>query len=237
MRECELITVSTTALAELVRSKLPTETAIWPNAVDGESQQLATLFEDKPLPAEEATVIAYMSGSRAHDRDFDSIAPVLASLLTEHDYLQLMLVGYVQPPACLQPFEKRIERIPFGSYHEYFAAIARAQIVVVPLLVDGFNECKSAIRYFEASLLGRPTVASRVGQFREVISDGVTGFLVDGEAQWHEALTTLVDDAELRRRVGDAARESIAAEHTVSRIGDRIAPLLANYGLGDAVNG
>ena len=231
MRQCDMVTVSTLTMAELVRQRLPVDPWIWPNAVDAESQGLARLFEGRPLPAEEQTVIAYMSGSRAHDRDFESIAPILAELLAERPFLKLMLVGYVQPPSCLQAHENQLERVPFGNYHEYFAALARAQIVVVPLLIDGFNECKSAIRFFEASLLALPTVASRVGQFREVIIDGETGYLAENPGEWRAALAALAGNAELRRRIGRAARESTLGEHTVEQVSERIAPLLTEYRL------
>ena len=231
MRHCPVITVSTTGMAELVRRRLGVEPWIWPNGVDAELRQLAEEFSGQPLPPEEETVIAYMSGSRAHDRDFESVVPVLAELLATHPFLKLMLVGYVPIPASLEPHEERIERVPFGGYHEYFAALSRAQVVIVPLLIDGFNECKSAIRYFEASLLGVPTVASRVGQFREVIRDGESGFLAREDAEWRTALTALVENADLRREMGKAAREATLSGHGLDPIGEALAPLLAEYRL------
>ncbi len=146
-------------------------------------------------------------------------------------YLPLFFNPFSFSTEFHDPWRERIEHVPFGGYHQYFAALARAQIVVVPLLVDRFNECKSAIRYFEASLLSVPTVASRVGQFREVITEGETGYLAEGETQWREALTALVGDADLRRRVGEAAREAVFAAHSLELIGERFAPLLAEYRL------
>jgi len=63
----------------------------------------------------------------------------------------------------------------------------------------------------EASLHGVPTVTTDVGSVRDVVDDGRTGFVT---AQSPEALigavTRLIDDQELRSRLGQAARELVS---------------------------
>ena len=63
----------------------------------------------------------------------------------------------------------------------------------------------------EAGACGKPVVATRVGGIPEVIREGVNGFLVD--AQDIEPLTArvnqLVEDPELRQRLGKGARELV----------------------------
>ncbi|MEP5765007.1 MAG: glycosyltransferase [Halieaceae bacterium] len=226
MRQCEFCTVSTSAMAELVAGHLPLETFIWRNAVDAESALLAEQARAAAESTGDGPLIAYMSGSRAHDRDFDSIAEVLAQLLGRHEELRLMLVGYVQLPQSLTAFSERIEIVPFGNYFEYFAALARADLTVVPLLHDSFNECKSAIRYFEAALLGLPTVASGVGQFREVIEHGVDGYLAETPEQWLELLEQLLQQPELRRSVGERAREAVSQQQSLPAVAEQLGDFL-----------
>ena len=65
----------------------------------------------------------------------------------------------------------------------------------------------------EACALERPVVAARVGGLAEQILEGETGLLVppgDVDAL-RAALERLLGDAELRRRMGDAARERVRA--------------------------
>ncbi len=231
MRECQFQFVSTTGMAERVRACLGVEASVWPNVVDAETTQLAARYSHQPPAAREETVLAYMSGSRAHDRDFESVATVLAGLLESHTTLVLMLVGYVEVPAALAPYSDRLRRIPFGNYHEYFAALSRAQLVAVPLLIDQFNGCKSAIRFYEAALLGIPVVASRVGQFSEVINHGENGYLAANTDEWTAALSALLDDAGLRHRMGEAAREAVAQRHTVAAIVPELAAPLSRMGV------
>lgn len=81
---------------------------------------------------------------------------------------------------------------------------ANAHIAVLPSHREGFP--KSLI---EATASGRPAITTDTIGCREVIEDGVSGFVVplcDAEAI-ADALEKLVSDPALRRRMGSAARE------------------------------
>lgn len=85
-----------------------------------------------------------------------------------------------------------------GAYYE------RAAVVVCPSRREGFGVvCAEAMAY------GRPVVASAVGGLLDHVEDGVSGLLVpprDPRAL-RAALERLLGDAELRARLGAAARE------------------------------
>jgi glycosyltransferase involved in cell wall biosynthesis len=88
------------------------------------------------------------------------------------------------------------------------------------------------VSLIEAASLGLPSVTTRVGSAPEVVLDGVTGFVTDGDVDSLAAATRrLLDDAQLRRTMGDAAlhhaQQEFAAARLVSDITDlylRIAP-------------
>ena len=84
-----------------------------------------------------------------------------------------------------------------GPYYE------RAAIVVAPSRREGYG-----VVVREAMAYGRAVVASDVGGLRDAIDDGVTGRLVPPRdpAALRAALTELIGDPALRRRLGDAAR-------------------------------
>ena len=69
--------------------------------------------------------------------------------------------------------------------------------------VEGFG-----LVYLEAAAHGLPVVAHRVGGVAEAVVDGVTGLLVppDRPAQLAAAFESLIHDAALRRRLGEAGR-------------------------------
>jgi glycosyltransferase involved in cell wall biosynthesis len=66
----------------------------------------------------------------------------------------------------------------------------------------------------EAGAAGKCRVASRVGGVPTVIEDGVDGLLVETEDTGRLAATLarLIDDAPMRRRLGDAARVRMQRE-------------------------
>ncbi len=74
----------------------------------------------------------------------------------------------------------------------------------------------------EAMACGVPVVATDVGAVREVVEDGVTGFVVpplDPQAIAHATLR-LLDDAELRARMGEAARRRAVERYDVEVCAD-----------------
>lgn len=87
-------------------------------------------------------------------------------------------------------------------------------IGLAPLEDTIFTRSKSYIKALEYSALGIPVIASDVGPYREFVDDGVTGFLVRRESEWIDRIRLLVEDADLRERMGAAAREK-ARKHTI----------------------
>ena len=82
----------------------------------------------------------------------------------------------------------------------------RAEMMVCPSLYEGFG-----MPCGEAMACGLPVAATTGGALPEVVEDGVTGILVPpGDAPaLAEAVRTLMGDAELRRRMGQAGRERV----------------------------
>ncbi len=80
----------------------------------------------------------------------------------------------------------------------------RAAVVVCPSRREGYGVVAR-----EAMAHGRPVVASAVGGLVDAVEDGVTGVLVPPRdpAALRSALERLLEDADLRRRLGAAARE------------------------------
>jgi glycosyltransferase involved in cell wall biosynthesis len=87
-----------------------------------------------------------------------------------------------------------------GAYYD------RASVVAVPSRREGYGMVAR-----EAMAHGRPVVASAVGGLLDAIEDGVDGLLVPPRdvASLRAAVERLLEDAELRARIGAAARAKV----------------------------
>lgn len=70
----------------------------------------------------------------------------------------------------------------------------------------------------EAMAAGLPVVASDNAGNRDAVQDGVTGFIVGGEVELLERCQQLIDDKDLRLRLGAAGRERVRREFSRERM-------------------
>ncbi|MFF8482307.1 glycosyltransferase [Streptomyces antibioticus] len=88
----------------------------------------------------------------------------------------------------------------------YLQACAEWDVWVAPYRDTLFNASKYPTKWLESSVLGIPLIASDIEPYRRVIRHGENGFLVKYEHEWGRLLKRLVDDPELRQRIGMTAR-------------------------------
>jgi glycosyltransferase involved in cell wall biosynthesis len=159
--------------------------------------------------------LVFASGTPSHARDFQVAAEGIAALFARRPEPRLVLVGHINPSdyPCLAAFAERIEIRPVVPLPQVFAEVARCDVNLAPLeLGNRFCEGKSAVRCLFAAAVGVPTVASPTQPLREAIIPEHTGLLATTAGDWARQLERLVDDAELRDRLGAAARVHALAE-------------------------
>jgi glycosyltransferase involved in cell wall biosynthesis len=138
-------------------------------------------------------IIRYFAGSPSHDRDFDSIVPVLVRFLQEHPSVRLEIVG---PVAC------DWARFPAGrlTLHPPLAhaalprLLAKSWVNLAPLAPSPFTACKSAIKFLEAGAFQCPTLASPHDDLLRHQEQGAPAILCQTADDWHRQLTALLDD-------------------------------------------
>jgi phosphatidyl-myo-inositol dimannoside synthase len=115
------------------------------------------------------------------------------------------------------------------SDDEREAALAQADVFAMPsrLPPAGTGGEGFGIVYLEAAVHGVPSVAGDAGGAVDAVIDGETGLLVDAAdpGAVAAALTRLLEDGELRHRLGTAARAR-AREFAWPRIAERVDELL-----------
>jgi len=114
--------------------------------------------------------------------------------------------------------------VPQGEGPRYLAC---CDLLVAPTLpnADGSAFFGSPTKVFEYLAMGKPVVASRLGQIGEVIEHGRTGWLVaPGDAQaLADGIERVADNAALADALGREAREAVLARHSWRAHAGRIA--------------
>jgi glycosyltransferase involved in cell wall biosynthesis len=114
------------------------------------------------------------------------------------------------------------ERVEFGFHDDVPALLETLDVVALPSWTEGLP-----LVLLEAMARGRPVVATPVGGTPELVTDGETGLLVpprDPEAL-AAALRRVLDDPELARRLGEAARARVAERFSAAEQERRILAL------------
>jgi len=147
-------------------------------------------------------------GTSANYYDTLSILEVLQKLdATYGDEIELVLFGWdgslPRMKNVLDGFRFAYQK-PVGLLN-YFHTLHNLalDIALIPFKNIAFNtHGKSFIRYLEFAVSGVPVIASNHVPFKRIIRHGETGFLADSTQDWLEAVGVLINQLELRERIG-----------------------------------
>ena len=198
-----------------------------PNAVDVDAFHL----DSKPDPAlrtalglDGCTVIGFAGSFFAYE-GLDLLVDAFARLAPQRPNLRLLLVGGGREEAALRAqaeaagIASRIVftgRVDHGDVSRYYDLI---DVLAYPRHRMRLTELVTPLKPLEAMAQGRMFVASDVGGHRELVRDGVTGFLFPaGDAAALAAVLARVLDARDEwPRVRAAARTFVEQERTWQR--------------------
>jgi glycosyltransferase involved in cell wall biosynthesis len=113
--------------------------------------------------------------------------------------------------------EKLPQRVRFvGSVprDQLYQCYSAADIFVFP----GIQESLGMV-YLESQSCGLPVVAFDNAGVADAIQDGITGFLVplNDSRRFAEAIGNLLSDGELRRKMGEAAKDYVRENHDLDQ--------------------
>ena len=112
---------------------------------------------------------------------------LLSNCLPKYSNVQLHIVGILDIPKDMKPFENQIVTHDYVDWDKLPALISEVDINLAPLVDSIFNRAKSEIKWIEAALVKVPTVASKIGAFSDAVVDGETGLLATDE-EWFDKL-------------------------------------------------
>lgn len=197
LRETRLVTVTTPALADLVRP-MNRNIRVLPNMLPAEHWP-----EERCRPAREGRLTIGWAGSNTHLVDIMQLKGVIEMILKTYPGVEVVFVGLEEIPFA--PHE-RLRTLSPVRIEEYPKLLDRFDIGLAPLVDGRFNQAKSDLKYLEYAMLGISVVASKVLPYEQAVRQGESGFLARNPKDWLKQITRLIEDAGLRDRIGEQAR-------------------------------
>ncbi|MCS6894877.1 MAG: glycosyltransferase family 4 protein [Bacteroidia bacterium] len=202
LRHARVVTVCNEYLASYAREHAQ-EVRIIPTTVDTDVYQPVGHRASSPI------VIGW-SGSAttlAHLRTIeDALSQLYAKYTTRIHFL------FIGAPAYRPPFPAEV--LPWSPQTEV-QLLQRMHIGLMPLPDTEWSLGKCALKALLYMAVGIPAVVSPVGMNTSVVHDGINGLWAKGRAEWIEKLSLLIESAELRDRLGYAARHTVETVYSV----------------------
>lgn len=163
-------------------------------------------------------------GRRQRYKGFHALREAMPSVLLAHPDSCLVCIGQPGEPVDV-PLPNGAVRVLDAVDEDAKAdALAACDVLCVPSEGESFG-----LAYVEAWVYGKPVVVGPAPAAREVVTDGVDGLWAKNEPRSvARALTRLLDDSDLRRRMGEAGRRRQAERFTWSRVAERHLEIFAD---------
>lgn len=199
----DIVTVSTDVLAEVMAKHTGHRNIrVVKNCVPG-------AILDWERPRDRRHLVVGWSGGASHGSDIAMIAGTLRNFLDRNKNARLHLMGtnYEETIGRRCRFTSWVRADPSLKYYRGYDF----DIALCPLTGTVFDQSKSNIKALEAMALGIPVLASDVEPYRDLVIDGVNGYLIRKKNDWGKRLQELANDVQARAELGSKARETARA--------------------------
>lgn len=201
---CDLIVAGNEYLADYAKG-FNKNVVIVPTTID------TNQYQWKETPKSKEGVCIGWSGSFSTIKHFESALEPLKQLkakYAEHIYFKVIGDGSYTNE------ELDVKGLTWKSATEV-SDLCEINIGIMPLPDDDWSRGKCGLKGLQYMALGIPTIMSPVGVNADIIQDGVNGMLAATTEEWVAKLSQLIEDAELRMRIGEAGKQTVIKDFSV----------------------
>lgn len=206
LTEADSVVCSTPTVEEYVRQEAnPRRTFVSPNMVRFDHYEQVDLA---PHPDE---IRILWQGSTTHYEDFIDLTDVLPTILKQYPQVKFIFWGAKIPWIMENIPTDRYTFIPWCPYQEYKLRLVMMghDIAIAPLRPHRFNVCRSAIKYYESTVMRQPAafLGQNTGPYAAEVIDGQTGMLWNTPYEFGDKLRTLIENEKLRREIASNGKQ------------------------------
>ncbi|WP_108645183.1 methyltransferase domain-containing protein [Polynucleobacter rarus] len=152
----------------------------------------------------------------------DFLIPVLKKLkLNFGTLINFIVIG---PPG--NHFESagidviRYDILPYRKFGQLLSSLQNP-IGIIPLDDSLFSSCKSPVKFFDYSMARIPVICSNVPPYSDIVSDSVTGLLVENETNaWVEGIERLINNPQFSQKISTNAHRFVVENYSPDISGD-----------------
>jgi len=214
MRSANIVTVGNKYLANYAYSAGSKQVELIPTVVDlSKYSVIKSNFQSNVFN------IGWI-GSPSTTKYLYSIAPALVHMC-KNDNVIVTLIGAESidlPGVSLRiiPWSEEVEVDCLSSF----------DVGIMPLPDEPWARGKCGFKLIQYMASGLPVIASSIGVNKEIVDDGVNGFLSDSNEQWVEALEKLYENVDMRAKMGAGGRKLIESKYCTNVTGAKMVQLL-----------
>jgi hypothetical protein len=205
----DAVTCTTPRVAESVRrDSSPRRVEVFPNMVR------FCDYEQIKIEQDPSRINILWQGGASHYEDWYPLREQLGAITKKYKHVHWIIWGqlYHWVTELIPP--DRYTFINWCPYNEYKLRLVMMnhQINLAPLTPNRFNDCRSAIKFYEGSVLKRPaaTLAQNTGPYKDEILDGETALLFNNAQEFEEKLSTLIENESLRLTLAKNAKDWVS---------------------------
>lgn len=152
--------------------------------------------------AGDATIIGW-TGTHSTLAYLDSLQPVLAEVSKRRNIILSVIANKeYQMKDVTTKFTFWKEETEVQDLHQF-------QIGLYPIPANEWSLGKSSLKALTYMAVAIPFVATAYGTNYRIMQNGVQGFMAADNREWVENIIRLIDDVELRERMGKAGRKTV----------------------------
>lgn len=163
------------------------------------------------------------SGSFSQVRQLELVTEALRHIAQRYP-IRLLLIG---APAGLAIPGVPTESRPWSERRE-LDELRAIEVGNMPLFDDPSSRAKGGLKAIQYMGLAIPTVVSPVGINADIVQDGENGLQARCASEWVEKLSRLLESAELRARLGRAARRTSEQSYPLKVVAPKVCDIFAD---------
>lgn len=171
------------------------------------------IYNVKTKPHNSRVCIGW-SGSESTVAHFQSVFKVLKNIQDKYGSQVYFKVISSRNDFKLEGLN--IQSVKWSSKNES-SDLEEFDIGIMPLYDEEWSKGKCSMKGIQYMGKGIATVMSNIGTNKQVIQHGINGLLASSSEEWIQCLSLLIEDKQLRKKLGSAGRITVVEKYSIQK--------------------